>query len=42
MDYCYNGPSNFNVSPGDDITRTITFGTFNIWCGTQNPTLPQG
>ncbi len=40
MDYCFNGPSNFSVvgTPDDIISGTITFGTFNLWCGTQNAT----
>jgi hypothetical protein len=43
MDYCYGGPNNFSVaiSPNDidsgTNTGTITYGTFNLWCGTQNP-----
>ena len=40
MDYCYGGPSNFSidVTPDDVASNTITYGTFNVWCGQQNPT----
>ncbi len=40
MNYCANGPGNFNiqVTPDDVASATITYGTFNLWCGTQNPT----
>ena len=40
MDYCYGGPSNFSIvtTPDDVGSNTITYGTFNLWCGTQNPT----
>ncbi len=37
--FCYGGPNNFNVAitPNDIASDTITYGTFNLWCGTQNP-----
>lgn len=40
MNYCCCGPRNFRVYAADDELepRTITYGTFNIYCGTQNPT----
>ena len=39
---CPQGPQNFNVAvtPNDVTSDTITYGTFNLWCGYQNPIPP--
>ena len=43
LNICPQGPQNFNVdvTSSDVASHTITYGTFNMWCGYyQNPIPP--